>query len=624
MSDRRRPWRGAGGRVAAAAAGVAALALVAGCGGEPTTGPGGGGGNAGELSLAVGESRTVQGDAQGLSFSLPGPGDSGAEYRLAVQSAAEGSGPTAMRVSVSPESGGSSSVRPSPASRPTGRTLRGGWRASELTPEQLGLIDRTRTQRQAREMLVRRSVRPARDEADGRSASGRLVSGQLMENDTVTLSFPIVEREEGVPEITCDTDTAATVTAEVKAVGQRAAMLEDTATSMLGSSNMDYQALATEFDDLVFGVDVAYFGTPTDIDGNGHVMVLFSPKVNDLSDPASEGIFTGLFNPADLADNGDGDAGGGDNLQTCAAGNEGELLYLVAPDPNGNRDAGAISADQAERIARSTSSHEFQHLLNAANRVIKQSGSFADLEQTWLNEGLSHLAEEIVGFAKSNLQLRSNLSAPDAGAGQGGTEEETFNTFIASNLNNLARYLQNPAVTPALVASSPDSVSQSIRMRGFAWVFLRWLADQEFADVQGQVPGTGDPEEQFFRDLAKAGGQNLQSGVANIEGVTGRQWPDILGDFSPMPAVDDDVQSLAGEHRLLTWDMRQIYQSFPLSARSAGFGSNTFDFTVEGGTAKYIFLSSSGSASGVTIELTDQTGQPLTAGSPQITVVRTR
>lgn len=606
--------RAGSSRMGRGAASVAvALAVLWGCGGESATGPGNGGGDGGDvgvLDLAVGESRVVQGGSDGLSFTLPGPGDAGAEYRLAVHSASESQGATAMRLNLS---GGSASSSLSARRRGAGTA---GWRTRPVSPEQVGLLARTRLQEGMREMLVRRGIRPARREPGGRGVqAARFSSAALTTQDTVTLSFPVFEPEEGVPEATCKPDSAETVVADVRATGERVAMLEDTATSDLGSQNMDYQALADQFDQLVFGVDEAYFGSATDIDGNGVVMVLFSPKVNDLSDsdPDSEAFISGFFLPGDLADAGQ-----------CEAANRAELLYIVAADPAGNRDAGMLPADTVEKIARSTSSHEFQHLLNAANRVIKQNGSFADLEEVWLSEALSHVAEEIVGFAQANLAVRSNLTAPEAGANQGGSAERTFDTFHRGNLNNLALFLEEPASTQALTADQDPGGLASLRMRGFGWIFARWLADRENAGATGQVPGTGDPEEGFFRDLAKADGQGLETGIQNVEAVTGRQWADVLGGFAAVPAVDDDVSGLAQRHRLLSWNLRQIYRSYPLDVQSTGFGSGTFDFSVQAGGGRHIFVGTDGPAGDVVVELTDQTGQPLAAGSPQITVVRTR
>lgn len=627
MTDRARDERGtpSARRAGSLVAGAALLAAVA-CGGDPPTGTDG---EVRELNLAVGESAVVEGGSDGLRFALPGPGGDGAEYRLAVHSAARTTGSTPMRLSIeaatgsassAPAPGGSGSLAPGAGRRATGPAVRalGGADAANRG----GVVERTRLQRQTREMLVRRGVRPARGGGAGGDGVRTLRTShtEVAEGDTITLKFPVFEEDDESFFATCD--SARTVEAEVKAVGMRAAMVEDTATSDLGSMNMDYQALANEFDDLVFGVDVAYFGAPTDIDGNGKVVVLFSPKVNDLSDPTENSIVTGFFLPLDLADNGDGE-GGGTTADTCPAGDEAELLYLLAPDPEGTRDADSVSAERAQQIARGTASHEFQHLLNAGNRVIDQNGSFFDLEETWLDEALSHVAEEVVGFAREDKTLRSNFSAGDAGNGGTASEQETFDTFHRSNLGRLQRYLAEPASTRALAVEDPGG-SESLKMRGFAWIFARWLADQETSGSAGQVPGTGDPEQQVFRDLAKADGGNLDAGVDNVEGVTGRQWGDLLAEFAPMPAVDDDVTGLTGAHRLLTWNMRQIYESFPLAFESTGFATDSFDFTVQAGGTKHVFVGSSGSAPGVTIELTDQSGTTLTTGEPQITVVRTR
>lgn len=611
-------WRSIRGVTAAVV--VAALAAAAGC--SDSTGPGddGGGGGSGVLQLEVGESQVIQGgDGQTVRFGLPGPGASGAQYRLAVESAARSQGATPMRLSVSGGSG-SSSVTTTRAGSGGEWAMRGG----SVDPD--GLAARTRLQERTRRALARRGVRPARPV--GGETVDRTVRASHTQvasaGDTVKLRFA-VSRQNGSLTFSCDLTQSEEVVAVVRAVGQRAAMVEDTATSDLGSASMDYQALAQEFDDLVFGVNVAYFGSPTDIDGNGHVLVLFSPKVNDLSDPTSEAKVAGFFLPPDLADNGDAEGDGTSAGGTvCPAGNEAELLYVLAPDPEGAHNAGQITAEQAQRNARSTASHEFQHLQNAGNRLIKQAGTFGDLEDTWLGEGLSHVAEEIVGLAREQETLRSNLSAADVR--ETTSEQQTFETFHANNFERLSRYLEDPAGTLALGTADgndPGGV-ESLKMRGFAWLFTRWLGDQAVGTSGGQVPGTGDPEENLYRQLAKAGGQNLATGTQNIELVTGRDWRDLIAEFGPVPAVDDDVASLASQHELLTWNLREIYQSYPLAFTSGGFAAATYDFSVEAATQRYVYLETDGSAQEITLELTDQSGEPLAAGSPQITVVRTR
>lgn len=624
MTRTRRAGRAAGFRAPGGAVLSAMALLVAACGGD-TTGPDGDDGTAQEVNLSAGESQVVTPASSGvLRFRLPGPGASGAEYRVVVQSAATEAGATSMQLQISAAGGASSSTTAASAGAAS-RTLRGGdWQAGRVTPAHLGLIEVTEFQRRTNEMLARRGVVPARrtgatPEVDA-SRDGPRVTPQFTPGEIVSLRFPVVDSGQSGFGATCNPDSAPTIHAEVMAEGQRAVMLEDTTTTSgtLGSG-VDYQALADEFDQFVFGSNVAYFGQPTDIDGNQRVMVLFTPRVNDLSDPNSEARVSGFFLSSDLAENGDGDTDGADNA-TCEAGNEAELLYLLAPDPNGDHAAGGITAVQAERNARSTSAHEFQHLLNAANRLIRQGGTFVDTEETWLNEALSHVAEEIVGLSKQGESLRSNLSAPDVR--EDAAERETFDTFHASNFTNVGFYFENPSSTQAIVSSNDPGGTESLKMRGFAWMFARWLADQENAGSPGSVPGSGDPEEAFFRSLAKADGQNLDVGIQNVENVTGRSWPALLSEFAAMPTADDDVAGVAERHTLLTWNMRQIFQTFPLTQQSAGFASGSFGFTLEPGAHRFFVVSSSGSAPDVVLEVTDQTGQPLTTGSPQVTIVR--
>ena len=59
-----------------------------------------------------------------------------------------------------------------------------------------------------------------------------------------------------------------------------------------------------------------------------------------------------------------------------------------------------------------------------------------DFEETWLNEGLSHIAEELLFYRESKLAPRSNLnlSALQAGA----QTVNAFNEDMASNAGTLS------------------------------------------------------------------------------------------------------------------------------------------------------------------------------------------
>src|SRR5674476_998196 len=71
--------------------------------------------------------------------------------------------------------------------------------------------------------------------------------------------------------------------ARVVAIGSHAIILSDTLNPKGGFSTADYQRYAARFDTLVYPLDVGNFGEPTDIDKNGHIAILFTRAVNELT-----------------------------------------------------------------------------------------------------------------------------------------------------------------------------------------------------------------------------------------------------------------------------------------------------------------------------------------------------
>lgn len=607
-----------------------AFLVAAACGGDAGTGPSPSPSvKEVDLDLSVGESQRITADESVLRVNVPGPGDNGAEYRLAVQSAAESPGTTPMRLSVETDGGSSSAVSarrtvaPPPAVRPgDGIDLRGYGIRSEL-------------QKRSLEMLERGGVAPSPGRREVRTQTMLPTGQEPSKDDTLEFWFPV----DSTGSIDCDTTQAEKVTATVQAVNSNGevAMVEGNQVDDGALDEMDYQALADEFDQTVFGTDVAYFGAPSDIDDNQRVLVLFTNKVNEFSAERTEGddspLVSGFFLPTDLADSGDATKSGDTSDGACGASNEAEVLWLIAPDPDGSTGEQELTVQQATQLARSTASHEFQHLLNLGNRLFVGGGGFGDAEETWLDEGLSHVAEEIVGLDKSDVVLRDNLTLSDVTGSA--SQDSVFNTFLISDFANLARHLQSTNETQALAVDDPADSDETLRMRGFAWGFLRWLADRVHAGQAGSTPGTGDPEEQFFRELAGADG-SLETGVDNVEASASTGWPTLLADFGLAMIVDDDEPQAPARQQVLTWHLRDVYRGlnqavgsfpfnreYPLAPTQIGFSSSTTDFEVRAGTGRYFTLSSGGSGPDVALELSDQSGSELTAGSPQITIIRT-
>lgn len=111
---------------------------------------------------------------------------------------------------------------------------------------------------------------------------------------------------------------------------------------------------------------------------------------------------------------------------------------MSVPDPDGVI-AAPIRADQLQ--TRAVLAHELQHLVNASRRLHVNGADV--LEETWLNEGLSDVAEELLFQEVAGVAPGENLGGP-------ALEErglvEAFNQYAYGNLGRYNVFLQAPHV----------------------------------------------------------------------------------------------------------------------------------------------------------------------------------
>ena len=67
-----------------------------------------------------------------------------------------------------------------------------------------------------------------------------------------------------------------------------------------GFREEDLAALALEFDDAIYPTVTGVFGSESDLDQNDRVIILFTPAVNRLTAPGSDGYVGGFFYGLDL------------------------------------------------------------------------------------------------------------------------------------------------------------------------------------------------------------------------------------------------------------------------------------------------------------------------------------
>jgi hypothetical protein len=359
----------------------------------------------------------------------------------------------------------------------------------------------------------------------------------------------------------------------VVAVSNRAIIVADDANPSGGFTSAEYAAIATTFDTLVDPLDRTAFGDPTDIDGNSRVVIFYTPTVNQLTPPNSEGIVGGFFNPRDLFP-----TTGTSQLEGCPGSNVAEMFYMIVPDPTGTINDNVRTKADVQESTISVTAHEYQHLINASRRIYINNAD--DFEEVWLNEGLSHIAEELLFYRTSGLAPRMNLTAAIIKASQ--TRIDAFNQHASGNFGRYLQFLKNPE------KSSPYATNDSLANRGAIWSFLRYAADRK-----GTTDGT------IWRDLV-----NAQSvGMTNLNQVFGSELMSWFRDWSVSVYADDKVATTT-QFQQPSWDFRSILPAigvttFPLKVRPLSNATATSVTLAGGGSMYATFGVAAGGTAGV-------------------------
>lgn len=429
---------------------------------------------------------------------------------------------------------------------------------------------------QARAELVRRASTP---ELAARIPSyltvGDLV--QLNVNDTACTAFTIR-------------------TGRVAATSARAIVVADTGNPAGGFGDADYARIAAGYDTLVAAVEDAAFGTPTDIDANGKVLIFFTRAVNSLT-AADSSFLAGYFHPRDLLPQTNfGQA-------FCPGSNEREMFYMAVPDPNGTIDGSKLSVGFIDSLTMRTLAHENQHLVNFGRRLYVND-AFVD-EEPWLNEALSDIGEELVFYRAAGLSPRQNI-----GGERFGTQpfDGLFEMYMTSTIADLAVFLQAPQ------SYSPYSSAYDPGTRGAAWSFLRYAADHA---------GTSDGDVWLRLVNSQLGGFD------NLFDVFGAGVPQMLSAWSVSLYVDDDTQGLDAAYAQPSWNFRSAFPSLPAAAQPYPLLGAVHDLsdnvaqpiTLRGGSSAFLrFSITTGKEAAIHLS----SGGLMPPAAVQATIVRTR
>ncbi|MEX2527550.1 MAG: hypothetical protein WEA09_07920 [Gemmatimonadota bacterium] len=272
-----------------------------------------------------------------------------------------------------------------------------------------------------------------------------------------------------------------TLEARAEVVGGRAIVYQDLDAPAGGFTIQQMEAFASEFDDAIYPVVTQAFGSPSNLNGHGRVVILLTPQVNRLTPRGSDSFVGGFFFGLDL-------------LRGRTGSNEGEIFYALVPDPDAEfgdpRDAVLVS-----RVLPAILAHEFQHMIHFNQRVLL--GGALVPEALWLSEGLAQVAEDLMGEEhrrRGNLQLAQR--------------------YEEGNWLRASRFLGAPTSGALLAFQGGGSIVE----RGAGWLFLRYL--------QGQA------HDMSHHDLLVALTRATLGGVANVENTMGRGWAQLFSGWS--------------------------------------------------------------------------------------------
>ena len=452
------------------------------------------------LQLSLGQDQVIDPSTTGGCVRVPAADGGGAEYLVVVASTASNRTQNGVSGSYAIIAG-----TPSTAAPPTA--------ASGAPPS--GLETRRLTaQQRFHDLLRAREAELARDR-------GNFASSPALAARAAAAAPPNVgdvRTFKTCANLNCTTFNDVTATARY--VGTKAAIYMDNQVPQNDTLQAtDYNDLGTTFDNYHYPIDNAAFGDESDVDGNQRIVILMTDAVNALTPDCTDGRVLGYFFGLDLTLSG----------SQAANSNKAEIFYTFVPSPKAGT-CSEITRDATLNAIKPTLIHEFQHMISWNQHVLVRAGSS---EETWLNEALSHFAEELGGREIPNSECTGFSSCRSQ--------------YISSDIINAYDYLTSPE-SDFLVY--PISSQGTLPERGASWYFLRWVVDHFAADT---ILGND-----FTRKLL----QTTNTGVSNLVAATGETFARMVVQWQLAAYLDDDdaiTAPLSERLRFKSWGLRTIW-----------------------------------------------------------------
>ena len=238
-----------------------------------------------------------------------------------------------------------------------------------------------------------------------------------------------------------------------------------------------------------------YFGAPSDIDGNGKIVVFVTPTIT--GDLAAQ-VWSGDFFPQ----------------SSCESSNAMELVYF------NNSLIQAMDDDSPSWQALETLAHEAKHVVSLYHRIAatNRMGS-SQYHPSWIEEGTA----EIAGGMSSRIAWAA-IGGPAVGAAV--TRTDFVNSGIGPEnygiLLRMARTSSYLGSQPNSMVVKPNGAHEQHSVYGTGWNFHRWLGDG-YGNAATALADAATFKEQ--NDSMTAGG------LAGLTHVTGKTYEQLLEEF---------------------------------------------------------------------------------------------
>jgi hypothetical protein len=404
------------------------------------------------------------------------------------------------------------------------------------------------------------------------AAPARTVASNVRQGDTLRVTVPDIGSSDFC-------ENGIDITVVVRKVGTSSVWLEDVANPGGGFSDSQFQVLASDFDETILPEISGYFGTPTDVDGNGRIVIVTSQEVNRISD------VLGFVAPTDFFPG------------QCPASNGGEFYYARAPDPAGtiigpDGEARPYSVEDALTDAPVLLAHETTHIIQFGRRLFLETLYF--FQTVWQLEGQATLAEEVTGFRVQSLQPRENLGfdvASDLWFESGFVDLAVYYGFQSGTQRSAdapegCGWLSRDAAGACQILREGRLEDYRRLPYGVAWSFLRWISDHYHDRFSG-----GE------RELHRRMVENPNRGFQTLQEVVGEPVPPMLARWAASLYTDGRLPAGVGDPllRFPSWDLRGIEEPLVepahLQARETGFHTFDLPVTVAAGSSAYVVIS---------------------------------